>query len=73
MTESIEPSEKGPHTPDLAGLEAMDRSLEEIERTLHQMLLLAELSASNINTDREQLQAVLERLKDKINRIADLL
>lgn len=48
-------------------------SLEEIERTLQQMLLLAELSASDINVDRERLQAVLERLRDKIDRIADQL
>ena len=48
-------------------------SLEEIERTLHQILLLAELSASDVNVDRERLQAVLDRLRDKIDRIADQL
>ena len=49
----------------------IERALDEIDRILHQMLLLAELSASDSNVDRQNLQKVLERLKDKIDAIAD--
>lgn len=66
-------NEKDSGAPDLAGLEVLDKSLEKIENALRQMQLLAELSASGANMDRKQLQAVLERLRDKINRIADHL
>ena len=48
-------------------------ALNEIDRILHQMLLLAELSASDGAIDRESLQTVLERLQNKIDRIADRL
>lgn len=48
-------------------------ALNEIDRILHQMLLLAELSASDGAVDRESLQKVLERLQSKIDRIADRL
>ena len=51
----------------------IERALDEIDRILHQMLLLAELSASDSNVDRQYLQKVLERLQDKIDRIADRL
>ena len=51
----------------------LERALDEIDRILHQMLLLAELSASDGNVDRQSLQRVLERLQDKIDRIADRL
>ena len=51
----------------------VERALDEIDRILHQMLLLAELSASDSNVDRQYLQKVLERLQDKIDRIADRL
>ena len=53
--------------------EDVERALNEIDRILHQMLLLAELSAGDSNVDRQRLQKVLERLRDKINRIADRL
>lgn len=49
----------------------VERALDEIDRSLHQMLLLAELSASNSSVDRQSLQKVLERLQAKIDRIAD--
>lgn len=49
----------------------IEHALDEIDRTLHQMLLLAELSASDNTVDRQSLQKVLERLRDKIDRIAD--
>lgn len=48
-------------------------ALDEIDRVLHQMLLLAELSASGGAVDRQSLQTVLERLQSKIDRIADRL
>ena len=51
----------------------VERALDEIERILHQMLLLAELSASESNVDRQSLQKVLERLQDKIDRISERL
>ena len=35
--------------------------------------MLAELSASNLNTDRAALQKTLERLRGKIDAIADTL
>ena len=47
--------------------------LDEIDRILHQMLLLAELSASDSPVDRERLQQVLDHLRRKIDRIADAL
>ena len=62
-----------PEELDYAVIEALDGSLEEIENALRQMLLLAELSASDTKVDREWLQTVLERLRNKINRIADQL
>lgn len=49
----------------------IEHVLDEIDRTLHQMLLLAELSASDNTVDRQLLQKALERLRDKIDRIAD--
>ena len=49
----------------------LEHALDEIDRILHQMLLLAELSASNSNVDRQSLQKALERLQKKIDAIAD--
>ena len=51
----------------------MDEALDEIDRILHQMLLLAELSASDGTVDRDSLQRALERLQAKIDRIADTI
>ena len=45
--------------------------LDEVSHTLEQMLTLAELSASDLNLDRNALQKTLDRLKDRIDRIAD--
>ena len=50
--------------------EAMD-ALDEIDRILHQMLMLAELSAGDGEINRPNLQIVLEHLQHKIDRIAD--
>ncbi|MBD5098211.1 MAG: hypothetical protein HDT35_01430 [Clostridiales bacterium] len=58
---------------DLSSFQDADAALAEIEHTLDQMLLLAELSASDGAVDRESLQKVLERLQNKIDRIADRL
>ena len=49
----------------------IDAALAEIERTLDQMLVLAQLSASDLHLDRAALQKTLERLQNKIDRIAD--
>ena len=49
----------------------IDAALAEIERTLDQMLVLAQLSASNLHADRAALQKTLERLQNKIDLIAD--
>ena len=54
-------------------IQAIDQALGEIERTLEQMLTLAQLSASDLNVDREVLQKTLERLQRKIDRIADTI
>lgn len=51
----------------------VEHALDEIDRILHQMLLLAELSASDSSADRQSLQKVLERLQVKIDHIADRL
>ena len=49
-------------------IQSIDQALGEIERTLEQMLTLAQLSASDLNVDREALQKTLERLQRKIDR-----
>ena len=52
-------------------LESLDSGLAEIEQSLHLMLALAQVSATDLNLDRDALQATLERLQQKIDRIAD--
>lgn len=54
-------------------IQSIDQALGEIERTLEQMLTLAQLSASDLNVDRAALQKTLERLQRKIDRIADTI
>ena len=54
-------------------VQSIDQALDEIERTLEQMLTLAHLSASDLNVDRATLQKTLERLQRKIDRIADTI
>ena len=46
-------------------------ALDEIDRLLHQMLILAELSAGEGSMNRGNLQKVMEYLQRKIDRIAD--
>ena len=60
-----------PENEDL--LQHVENALDEIDRSLHQMLMLAELSASNLDTDRAALQKTLERLRGKIDALADTL
>lgn len=52
-------------------LRQIDSTLSEIERTLDKMLALAELSASDLNLDRDTLQKTLERLGQRIDCLAD--
>ena len=59
------------HSENVPFPQDVDAALAEIERTLDQMLALAQLSASGLEVDREALQRTLERLQDKIDRIAD--
>lgn len=54
-------------------IQSIDQALGEIERTLEQMLALAQVSASDLNIDRAALQKTLERLQRKIDRIADTI
>ena len=61
----MENNEKQPVPQDI------DAALAEIEAALDQMLALATLSASDLDLDREILQKTLERLQNKIDRIAD--
>ena len=51
--------------------EDITSGLDEISHTLEQMLALAELSASDLDLDRNALQKTLDRLKDRIDQIAD--
>lgn len=50
---------------------SQEEAADEIERILHQMLLLAEMSAGDGSVDRDALQKAIARLRDKIDRIAD--
>ena len=54
-------------------VQSIDQALDEIERTLEQMLTLAHLSASDLNVDRAALQKTLERLQRKIDCIGDTI
>ena len=54
-------------------VQSIDQALDEIERTLEQMLTLARLSTGDLNVDRAALQKTLERLQRKIDRIADTI
>ncbi len=60
-----------PENKDL--LQHMENALDEIDNNLHQMLILAELSASDLDLDRAALQRTLERLRGRIDAIADTL
>ena len=51
-------------------LQEKDAALAEIEGALDKMLTLSLLSPSDLDVDRQVLQKTLERLQDKIDRIA---
>ena len=51
----------------------LDAALAEIERTLEQMLVMAQVSASDLNVEREVLQKTLDRMRKKVDQIADRL
>lgn len=57
----------------ITAYQSLDAALAEIERTLEQMLTLARLSATDLDLDRDALQKTLERLQQKIDRIADAI
>jgi len=50
-----------------------DAALAESECARERMILRAQVSSSDLNVDREALQRTLERLQQKIDRIADEL
>ena len=52
-------------------LEDIISGVDKISHILDQMLVLAKLSASDLDLDRDALQKTLDRLKDRIDRIAD--
>lgn len=66
-------SEREQVSPTPPPIRSVDEALDEIDRILHQMLLLAELSASDGTVDRDSLQRTLERLQSRIDRIADTI
>ena len=49
----------------------VEEAVDEIDRLLHQMLVLAELSAGDGNLDRAALQKTLEHMRREIDRLAD--
>lgn len=51
-------------------LQSLDQALRAIDRLLHQMLFLAELSASDLDVNRAALQKIFDHLQHKIDRIA---
>jgi len=59
--------------PEAGTAEAIDRALGEVEHTLEQMLALARLSASDLDVDRAALQRTLDRLRRRIDQIADTI
>ena len=48
-----------------------EEAVDEIDRILHQMLVLAELSAGEGNLDRATLQKTLDHMRREIDRLAD--
>lgn len=49
----------------------VEEAVDEIDRILHQMLVLAELSAGEGNLDRATLQTTLDHMRREIDRLAD--
>lgn len=51
----------------------VEEAVDEIDRLLHQMLIMAELSAGDGNLDRAALQKTLEHMRREIDRLADAI
>ena len=68
-----EPNEQLSSPDASAPLQSIETALDDISHALDQMLALAQLSASDLNLDRNAMQKTLERLQSKIDRIADQL
>lgn len=51
----------------------VEEAVDEIDRLLHQMLVLAELSAGDGDLDRAALQKTLEHMRREIDRLADAI
>jgi len=51
--------------------QSVEEAVDEIDRILHHMLVLAELSAGDGNLDRAALQKTLEHMRREIDRLAD--
>ena len=49
----------------------VEEAVDEIDRLLRQMLVLAELSAGEGNLDRATLQKTLDHMRREIDRLAD--
>ena len=49
----------------------VEEAVDEIDRILHQMLVLAELSAGEGNLDRAALQKTLDHMRREIDRLAE--
>ncbi len=49
----------------------VEEAVDEIDRLLRQMLVLAELSAGEGNLDRAALQKTLDHMRREIDRLAD--
>ncbi len=49
----------------------VEEAVDEIDRILHQMLVLAELSAGEGSLDRAALQKTLDHMRREIDRLAD--
>lgn len=71
ILQEFKPTEQNGGGEGAGGPESIDQALEQIEGLLRQMLLLAGISASDSAVDRARLQRALDRLRDKIDRIAD--
>lgn len=55
----------------LKPLKEIISGMDEISHILDQMLVLAELSASDLDLNRDAMQKTLDRLTARIDRVAD--
>lgn len=64
-------NEEAERLAELAAQQELARRLDEITRLLRRMIVLAELSVSNMDVDRQALQRAFERQKAEVQRLAD--